>query len=95
MGLLLTVFGFGWLWQRKKRLDAEARVEASRLKESIIVANTVRDRLLAESERQEPIIQQLDSQIEKNEQALLNLHKENISELSTDEIRRRLSDLGY
>lgn len=96
-GVLLALMGAGWMWQRerRKRLDAEAEAEAARLRENITSAVAVRAHMLDEVDEKEPLVVKLDEQIQSNERALLRLHEEDPTEMSSDEIRERLAELGY
>lgn len=96
-GALLFVMGGSWFYrrERRKRLDAEARAQAADLKESIRNAKATRTRLLQEDQEQEPLIMRLDAKIRENERVLIELHEDNTAEMTTDEIRERLSQLGY
>ncbi len=93
-GALLAVFGMGWLWERHKRLDAEAALEVAELQVGIATIEAKRDTLLHHVGRRDGAIKELDREIETHRLALLS-HHEDPAGLTRDEIRARLAKLGY
>ena len=95
-GLLLAV-GAGWLWrrERRKRLDATARLEVARLREKIATAKAVREGLVSDAGDHTIAIAGIDRSITAHELDILAAHDEPLEGLTRDQIRARLRDLGY
>lgn len=95
LGFVLVLFGAGWVWQRRKRLSAEAQLEVERLRNRNVVQKHVRKKLLEDAQDHSEAIRAIDAQIEANERAILNHHNESLEGLTRDEIKERLRRLGY
>jgi hypothetical protein len=94
LAVLCAALGAGWLWSRRGQLAWKARARVAEIAKGVAADKAMRDALISEATSETAEIERLSRRIEERERAIV-AHHERVEGLSREEIRERLSRLGY